>query len=109
MDISWKQQFLEQLEAAGDKLVLVDFWADRCGPCKMLKPELERLAEKHESKIVLLKVNVDDSNNSELSMEFGVRSIPQVTFFLHKDKKDQFIWALPPAKIEELILSNIWE
>ena len=107
MDISGQKHFTEQLEAAWEKLVLVDFWAERCGPCRTLKPELVKLAEKYSDHVVLFKINVDDDANEPLSREYGVRSIPQVTLFMKKDKIDQFVWALPPAQIEELIKSHI--
>lgn len=70
MNISGKKHFIEQLELAGDKLVLVDFWAERCGPCRILKPELEKLAEQYSDNVVLFKVDVDDDANQELSMEY---------------------------------------
>lgn len=91
MDISGKTQFIEQLALAGEKLVIVDFWAERCGPCRILKPELEKLAEQYSDHVILFKVDVDDDANQELSMEYGVRSIPQVTMFLNSDKVDQFV------------------
>jgi len=66
--------------AQSDKIVLVDFWAERCGPCRLLKPVLHDLAEKRDD-VELLTVNVDAEENGDLTMEFSVRSIPQVTIF----------------------------
>jgi thioredoxin 1 len=64
--------------AASDKLVLVDFWAERCGPCRMLKPVLHEITDARDD-VELLTINVDAAENGDLSMEYSVRSIPQVT------------------------------
>ena len=81
IDIKGTQQFQEIL-ASSEKLILVDFWAVWCGPCRMLSPILHDLVEKYDDKIQLVKINVDEDENAELAMNFQVRSIPQVTFFL---------------------------
>lgn len=88
--------------AASDKVILIDFWAERCGPCRMLKPVLHDLVEKRDD-VELLTVDVDAEWNQDLTMEFGVRSIPQVTIFKWGEKVDQFVGALPPEQIETLI------
>lgn len=62
-----------------NEVVLVDFFADWCGPCKALHPSLEALAEKFDGKATIVKVNVD--NNQQLSAQFGVRSIPALFYF----------------------------
>lgn len=66
--------------AESNNLVMVDFWAERCGPCKMLKPVLHDISEKRDN-VDLLTINVDAPENSDLTMQFSVRSIPQVTLF----------------------------
>lgn len=66
------------------KLMMVDFWADWCGPCRMLAPVIDQLAERYEGKVVSGKVNVDDEQ--ELAIRYGVMSIPTVIFF--KDGKE---------------------
>ncbi len=61
-----------------DDLVVVDFWAEWCGPCKMIGPIVEELAKEYEGKAKIGKVNVD--KNSEISMKYGIRSIPTILF-----------------------------
>lgn len=102
IEITGKEEFDTQISQS-DKLVLVDFRADWCGPCKMLGPVLHDLAEKHSDKIDVLKVNVDDTANQPLAVEYNVRSIPQVTLFKDGAQVDQFVGAVPPDQIEAYI------
>lgn len=102
VDIVGVEQFDTHI-ASSDKLVFVDFWASRCGPCRMLWPVLHDLAEKYPDSIEVLKINVDESANSDLAIRFQVRSIPQVTLFKNGQSVDQFIGALPADQIEQYI------
>ena len=95
------QEQLDQLVGQWG-LVLVDFRAEWCGPCRMLGPVLHDIAEKNEW-VTVAKVNVDASENGELSMSYGVRSIPQVTIFKDGKQVDQFVWALPPDQVQTYI------
>jgi thioredoxin 1 len=72
-----------------DKPVLVDFWAEWCGPCKALSPLLDELAEEKGDAVKIAKVNVD--GNQELAVEFGVRSIPLLLFFKDGERKDEIV------------------
>jgi len=63
----------------GDKPVVVDFWAEWCGPCRMLGPVIEELADEFEGKVIICKMNVDE--NDEIPSEYGIRSIPTVLLF----------------------------
>ena len=76
--------FLEIIK--GDKPVLLDFYADWCGPCQTLLPIVEKLAVKHDSDFVIAKVNVD--KNLELSQKFNVRSIPALFFIQDGEVKE---------------------
>lgn len=80
--------------------VLVDFWADWCGPCKMLAPVLAEIAEENEGKIKVGKVNVD--NEEELSREFGIVSIPTVILFKNGKAEKTSIGLVPKQTIEEM-------
>ena len=69
----------EELVLKSDKPVLVDFWAEWCGPCRMVGPVVEELSTEYAGKAVVGKVNVD--NNSEISAKYSIRNIPTILFF----------------------------
>lgn len=94
--------FAESVIARSHKgLVLVDFWAPWCGPCRMLGPTLERLANESGSQFVLAKVNSD--HNQQLSQQFDVRGIPAVKAFVNGRIVDEFVGALPEARVRQFI------
>ena len=78
--------------------VVVDFYADWCGPCKMIGPVIEQLAEAYAGKIKVGKVNVDE--NMELASKYRIMSIPAIMFFKNGEVQDQIIGAVPKAQIE---------
>ena len=80
-----------------DKVVLVDFWAEWCGPCRMVGPIVEELAKEYDGKAVIGKLNVD--NNPNVSMEFGVRNIPTILFFKNGKVVDKQVGAVPKAQL----------
>lgn len=91
--------FKQEISAAGNKLIVVDFYADWCGPCRMIAPKMVELAQEH-CDVVFLKVNVDD--NGDLSKEYGVSGIPHFVFIKNSKKVSEFSGA-NEAKIKETI------
>ncbi len=79
-------------------LMLVDFWASWCGPCKIISPIIEQLAKEYSGKIVFAKINVDE--NPQISNRFGIQSIPTMIIFKCGEVVDRIIGALPKVQIE---------
>ena len=89
------------LEESKHRPVVVDFWAPWCGPCKSLKPILEKLAAEYGGKFLLAKINSDD--NQELAARYGVRGIPSVKAFVNGEPVDEFSGALPEDEVRAFL------
>jgi thioredoxin 1 len=85
--------------------VLVDFWAPWCGPCRMVGPVVEELAEKYQGKLKVVKVNTDE--NQEISVRYGIRSIPTLGVFKGGEIVDGVIGAVAKPFLESKILPYV--
>jgi thioredoxin 1 len=89
----------------GDRLVVVDFWAEWCGPCRMIGPILEELSTEYEGKAIIGKMNVDE--NTMIPEEYGIRSIPTVLFFKAGELIDRHVGAASKSAFEEKINKHL--
>jgi thioredoxin 1 len=93
----------EVLQSAN--LVLVDFYADWCGPCKMVAPLVEELSKEYEGQVTFGKLNID--NAQDLAVKYGVTSIPSLILFKGGEKVDQVLGAIPKAQIEDFVKKSL--
>lgn len=101
MEITITKENFEKEVLQSDIPVLVDFWATWCGPCKMIAPVVEEIAEEYEGKIKVGKVNVDEQ--MELSLEFKVTSIPTLILFENGEAVKREVGFMTKAEIEEML------
>ncbi len=90
------QQALE-----GGKPVVIDFWAEWCGPCRTIGPAIEELAAEYEGKALVAKCDIEENN--EIAVKFGIRNIPTILFFKDGQLVDKQVGASPKHMIEEKI------
>ena len=98
MEVQITKENFESLKS-GNLPLVVDFWATWCGPCRMIAPIIEKLAEKYDGKIVVGKCDVEE--NDELAAEFGIRNIPTILFFKNGEVVDKMVGAQSETKLDE--------
>jgi len=88
-----------------DKLSVVDFWAEWCGPCRAVGPVVEELAKEYDGKVNVGKVNVDE--NPQTSMNYGITSIPAILFIKGGEVVDKQVGAVPKSVLNKKIQANL--
>jgi thioredoxin 1 len=105
MAIEINDNNFEEVVLQSDKPVLVDFWAEWCGPCRMISPLVSELSEDYNGRAVITKMDVD--NNPGTAAKYGIRNIPTILFFKNGDVADKQVGAVPKSilasKIDALL------
>ncbi len=99
MAIEITDENFEEIVMNADKPVVVDFWAEWCGPCRLLTPIIEKMSADFDGRAIIGKVNVD--NNPNVSAQFGVRNIPTVLFINGGSVVDKSVGAVPEAALTD--------
>jgi thioredoxin 1 len=105
MALEFTEENFESTALKSDKLVMVDFWAEWCGPCKQIGPALEELSAEYEGKVKIAKVDVDTNPNAAASM--GVRGIPALFIFKDGEVVSNRAGAAPKAALQSWIDDSI--
>lgn len=103
MKVATNTNFNELLQ--DEKLVIVDFWATWCGPCRMLSPILDQIEEEMPDQITVVKVNVDDAD--EIAAQYRIMSIPTLLFVKNGEIVDKTVGAMPKPALLEKIKANL--
>ena len=105
MALEFTEENFESTALKSNKLVMVDFWAEWCGPCRMVGPHVEELSKEYEGKAVVGKVNVD--LHGGIAAQFGVRNIPTIVFLKNVELVDKVVGAVPKDQLAEKLDAHI--
>ncbi len=105
MALEFTDDNFEELAMNTDKAVLIDFWAEWCGPCRLVGPHIDALATEYEGKAIVGKVNVD--HNPEIAAKFGVRNIPTIVVLKNGEVVDKVVGAVPKETLAEKLDANV--
>lgn len=103
--VTFTDDNFKALALESDKVVLVDFWAEWCGPCKALNPTVTQLAEEFDGTVVIGKVNVDQ--NAETSVAYGITSIPTLLIIKEGKVVEEIVGAMPKSHLEAKLKSHL--
>ncbi|MBL7728332.1 MAG: thioredoxin [Dinghuibacter sp.] len=105
MALEFTDANFQETVVASDKLSVIDFWAEWCGPCRAIGPVIEELSKEYTGKVNVGKVNVDINPN--ISMEYGITSIPAILFIKNGQVVDKQIGAVPKSVLEKKIQAHL--
>ncbi len=101
MALEFTDSNFQELALDSDKPVMIDFWAEWCGPCRMVGPIVEEMSGEYDGKAIIGKVNVDE--NPDISMKYGIRNIPTIIFLKNGEMVDKSVGAVPKNILTEKI------
>ncbi|NNC94126.1 MAG: thioredoxin [Chitinophagales bacterium] len=105
MALTFTDQNFQETVLDSEKVAIIDFWAEWCGPCRALTPIIEQLSTEYDGKAVIGKVNVD--NNPEISMKYGIRNIPTILFIKNGEVVDKAVGVVPKAMLEQTLQKHM--
>ncbi|MEZ4722722.1 MAG: thioredoxin [Flavobacteriales bacterium] len=105
MALEFTDSNFDEQALKSDKPVMVDFWAEWCGPCRMVGPIVEEVANEYGDKAVVGKLNVD--NNPNVAMKYGIRSIPTILFLKNGEVVDRQVGAVPKAALVKKLEAHL--
>ena len=105
LQVADRAGFDKQIDEHRGQVVLVDFWAPWCGPCRMVAPVVEEVAQQYEGKVKVVKVNTDE--NTQVASQYGIRSIPTLMIFKGGAKVDMVVGAVPKTTLSRTLEKHI--
>jgi thioredoxin 1 len=100
-----KEADFKEVVLDSDLPVLVDFWAPWCGPCRMVAPVVEEIAQQYEGKVKVVKLNTDE--NPQIASQYGIRSIPTLIVFKDGQKQDTVVGAVPKTTLSNTLEKHL--